>query len=72
LRAFCQGDEQRPALRYLARNRDIVGTCDMLVSAPRSIEDQQMSGTWAVIRYARIRNMTTLVLNPEADGAKEK
>jgi hypothetical protein len=39
-----------------------------LVAAPRSMEEQQGSGTWAVVRYARIRKMTTVVLNPEADG----
>jgi hypothetical protein len=70
LRAFCEGDEQRPARGYLARNRDLVRTCDMLVAAPKSMEDQQMSGTWAVIRYARIRSLTTVVLNPEADGGR--
>jgi hypothetical protein len=32
------------------------------------MEELQGSGTWAVVRYARIRNMTTVVLNPEADG----
>jgi len=40
----------------------------MLVAAPKSMEDQQMSGTWAVIRYARIRSVTTVLLHPEADG----
>ena len=72
LRAFCRGDELRPARGYIARNRELVRTCDMLVAAPRSMEDQQMSGTWAVIRYARIRSMTTVVLHPEADGARAK
>jgi len=69
LRAFCQGDEQRPARGYIARNRELVATCDLLVAAPKSMEDQQMSGTWALIRYARIRRVTVVVLNPEADGA---
>jgi len=69
LRAFCQGDELRPARGYIARNRDIVGTCDMLVAAPKSMEEQ-LGGTWAVIRYARIRGMTTVVLHPEAEGAR--
>ena len=68
LRAFCQGDELRPARGYIARNRELVRTCDMLVAAPKSMDDQQMSGTWAVIRYARIRAVATVVLNPEADG----
>src|SRR5215467_3233823 len=45
LRAFCQGDELRPARGYIARNRDIVGTCDMLVAAPKSMEEQ-LGGTW--------------------------
>jgi len=66
LRAFCQGDELRPARGYIARNRDLVKTCDLLVAAPKSMEDQQMSGTWAVIRYARIRSVSTVVLEPGA------
>ena len=58
-RAFCQGDEERPARGYIARNRELVGTCHILVAAPRSMEEQQGSGTWAVVRYARVRKMTT-------------
>jgi hypothetical protein len=54
----------RPARGYIARNRDIVGTCDLLVTAPKSMEDQLGSGTWTVIRYARIRKLTTVALHP--------
>src|SRR5262249_4912727 len=64
VRAFCQGDEQRPALGYLARNRDIIKTCDMLVAAPRAVDEPGRSGTWAVIRYARVRNVTLVLLEP--------
>jgi hypothetical protein len=71
-RAFCQGDEQRPTRGYLARNRELIATCDMLAAAPKSMEDQQMSGTWAVIRYARIRSVAVVVLNPEADGGRAR
>jgi hypothetical protein len=69
-RAFCRGEEQRPARGYIARNRDLVASCDILVAAPRSMEEQQMSGTWAVIRYARIRSATVIVLNPESDRSR--
>jgi quercetin dioxygenase-like cupin family protein len=68
LRAFSQGEELRPARGYIARNRDLVKTCDMLVAAPKSMQEQH-GGTWSVIRYARIWGRTTVLLNPEADGA---
>ena len=43
---------------YLARNRDIVDSSAVLIAMPKdpSIEEQR-SGTWACIRYARKRNV---------------
>jgi hypothetical protein len=38
--------------------------CDVLVAAPKSMEDQQGSGTFAVIRYAKLRNVTVVVMEP--------
>ena len=36
----------------------------MLVSAPKSREEEEHSDTWATVRYARIRNVAVVVLQP--------
>ena len=62
LRAFCQGDAHLPPKPYLARNQDIVDECEVLVAAPKTTEEQLRSGTWATIRYARKRGVTSICL----------
>ena len=42
-----------PSKPYLARNRDIVEACDVLIAAPKENREQLRSGTWATVRYAR-------------------
>ena len=37
----------------LVRNQIIVDQSDILIAAPRSDNEEQRSGTWATIRYAR-------------------
>ena len=54
-RAWCEGaNEVLSAKPYLERNRDIVDACDILIAAPRTLIEEQRSGTWATIRYARL------------------
>jgi hypothetical protein len=66
-RAFCFGYDhptrprrwrahgivQLPAKPYLDRNHDIVDQTDTLIAAPRTNDEEQRSGTWATVRYAR-------------------
>lgn len=52
-RAFQAADFASEALPYLDRNRAIVDKCDWLVATPAEMFEQQRSGTWATIRYAR-------------------
>ena len=52
-RAFIKAEKSKPPLEYLERNRRIVGDCVELVACPREMFEQQRSGTWATIRYAR-------------------
>ena len=52
LRAYCQGNELKPAKPYLDRNRDIVDGCDVLIGCPKSSEYEARSGTWYTIKYA--------------------
>lgn len=67
-RANCEGyteiAEPKP---YLDRNHDIVDACDVLFAMPSSREEEQRSGTWATIRYARKQEKALIVIWP--DGA---
>ena len=52
-RAYCEGArEVLEAKAPLDRNRDIVDACDGILACPRGPEEQR-SGTWATVRYAR-------------------
>lgn len=55
LRAHCEGDEIRHDLPFLARNHMIVRETQFLIAAPSGAE-QLRSGTWATIRYCRLRH----------------
>lgn len=61
-RAFCQGGTELPMKEYLARNRDIVDSTDMLIALPKTTIEQIRSGTWATIRYARNVNKRIIIL----------
>lgn len=52
-RAYCPGDVMYAEKSYLARNKDIVDACSLLVAAPYSNQEELRSGTWSTIRYAR-------------------
>lgn len=52
LRAYCEGDLVLPVKPNLERNRDIVDETSMLIACPKGPEEQR-SGTWSTIRYAR-------------------
>jgi hypothetical protein len=49
---------------YLERNNDIIAGCYLLVAAPYNLVEQQRSGTWATIRYARKVDRPTIILDP--------
>lgn len=48
----------------LERNHDIVDACDLLIAASRSLQEEQRSGTWATVRYARKQGKPVIVLDP--------
>ena len=47
----------------LARNRAIVAASDILIAAPESDTEQQRSGTWATVRYARQKGIPIVMLS---------
>ncbi len=46
----------------LARNRVIVAEAEVLVAAPETDTEQQRSGTWATVRYARQKGIPVVML----------
>jgi hypothetical protein len=56
--------EIRPQKEYFARNRDIVDETDILIAAPKTLEEELRSGTWATIRYARKMGKQVIILEP--------
>lgn len=70
-RAYCNGDELRDALPYMARNRSIVDETDLLLAIPHGpAADAPRSGTWRTIRYAERRGKPVLIIHP--DGSQSQ
>jgi hypothetical protein len=67
-RAFCSFDAAYDPKSYLARNKDIVDCCDLLIAAPNSFKRKLRSGTWSTIRYAE-KTKPVLIIYP--DGSRE-
>lgn len=64
-RAFCVGDLTLPMKPYLDRNHDIVDSSDYLIATPKENEEVLRSGTWATIRYASKKDVTTFIIYRE-------
>lgn len=56
--------EIRRSKAALERNKDIVNECDILIAAPRTLQEEQRSGTWSCIRYARKVGKPVVILDP--------
>lgn len=68
-RAYCKFDHLEEPKPYLARDRDIVDACELLIATPKSYAEVIRSGTWATVRYAAKVGRRTLVVFP--DGRNE-
>lgn len=58
-------DVVMPSKAPLDRNKTIVNACDVLIACPKGPEEQR-SGTWATVRYARKQGKRIMVI--ESDG----
>jgi len=56
---------------YLERNHDIVDATEELLACPRARFEQQRSGTWATIRYARKRGKNITLILPDGSIRRE-
>ena len=65
-RAFCDRRDGNTRVEqeygYLERNRHIVDSSDVLIAVPNSFEEQERSGTWMTVRYARKRHKPVVVI----------
>lgn len=62
LRAFVKADQYEEPELYLARNKSIVLSVDLLIACPISTNEDHRSGTWQAVHYAsRIGKQTVCV-----------
>lgn len=64
-RAFKKYHEIREPLDYLARNREIVKECDLLIATPKGHQEELRSGTWATVRFARHIGKSVIIIYPD-------
>jgi hypothetical protein len=65
LSAYAAGlsDRRMLPLPYLVRNRAIVDACQLLIACPKG-EEEQRSGTWSTVRYAREKGKPVVIIWP--------
>ena len=63
-RAHCDGDVIWLPRLYLDRNHDIVNRSDRLIACPKGPEEQR-SGTWSTVRYARRHGRSVTIVWPD-------
>jgi hypothetical protein len=62
--------ETHPAKPPLARNRDIVDACDVLLACPDGPE-RLRSGTWSTVRFARRQGVRVVIFWPDGTTTEE-
>jgi hypothetical protein len=53
-----------PPLEYLARNKVIVDSAQILFATPHEDAEQLRSGTWSTVRYARRKGRQVILILP--------
>jgi hypothetical protein len=64
LRAWKNAPMMLEPRTYLARNREIVRQCDLLIAAPAEDDEQIRSGTWSTVRFARNQARPVWIIRP--------
>jgi hypothetical protein len=65
MRAFHDSDEVRAPLGYLARDRKIVESVELLLVVPKQKEWQSSGGTWYTHDYAKKKGVPIIMFWPE-------
>lgn len=71
-RAYCEGDKTLLAYTYLVRNHHIVDASEVLIACPKHYTEELRFGTWATIRYARLKNKRTIIIYPDGSSGDGK
>lgn len=69
--ADCHCDGFRDPFPYLVRNRHIVDETNWLIAAPKGPEEQR-SGTWSTVRYARRLGRPVTIVWPDGNITRER
>lgn len=69
LRAYVINVMEHEPKPYYDRNRDIVNAADLMLALPETTQEQQQSGTWMTIRYARETGTPLFIINPDGSIA---
>jgi hypothetical protein len=56
---------EHPAKPPLERNHDIVDAAELMFAAPKTMNEELRSGTWATIRYARKQKKHLIIVWPD-------
>jgi hypothetical protein len=64
-RAAITCQEKRESFPFVARDRHIVQECLVLIACPRGYAEEQRSGTWATVRWARKKNRHLYIVQPD-------
>ena len=71
-RAFTRfNDLDLKPLPYLERNKKIVDSSKLLIACPKG-KEQQRSGTWSTVRYARKQGKNIIIIKPNGVIVKER
>jgi hypothetical protein len=71
-RAYRASAEPRQPRPFLERNRDIVAEVGGLLACPGMMVEEQRSGTWATVRYARERGVPVVIVWPDGSVSRER
>ncbi len=63
--------DSRLPREYLQRNQDIVNETKILIACPGTATEQQRSGTWSTVRYARKLRRPIYLILPNGQIQKE-
>jgi hypothetical protein len=64
-RAWKAAPDVREAKPYLKRNKDIVRETELLIATPAEASEQQRSGTWSTVRFARTQGREIWLIQPD-------